>query len=474
MVRKWLSCLGVLGVVAAVGWGSLWGCAERRFGENQGSDVATIARSSTPDLGPLGYRDGVWLTFVGSDVFQSRQSLGQALQQIRDAGFNTVYPVVWNKGCTTFPSETMGRLTGQPICPAFAGRDPLKEILEENERLGLRLAVIPWFEYGLKVVFGRALDPKAPNPNQLADRYELGFKAREQGMLLKRKDGSDAFYDPVSKHYFGFLNPDHPGVAEMLMGIVEEVTSERYAVDGFQIDDHFSVHHEFGCNPEVIENFHSFLDSKNHSKLRFDARGLSQTDLVLQHGLWNDFRGRRVIDLAKGFAPRLPKRPGFVYQISPAGDIGWSMNEWLQNWRALVHDKVVQEFVFQAYRPNYPDFVKLIDSGSIGVSKGRAVAQVGIFAGYKGQTPRSTELLVSQIQAVRKRKMGVSVFFYDTLFTGDSSRVTAIRNALLNPPPEKIVPPPPPSPPPSNEKATKDQSKASPSVTNSQLVPACN
>jgi uncharacterized lipoprotein YddW (UPF0748 family) len=445
MVRKWLSCLGVLGVVAAVGWGSLWGCAERRFGENQGSDVATIARSSTPDLGPLGYRDGVWLTFVGSDVFQSRQSLGQALQQIRDAGFNTVYPVVWNKGCTTFPSETMGRLTGQPICPAFAGRDPLKEILEENERLGLRLAVIPWFEYGLKVVFGRALDPKAPNPNQLASRFELAFKAREQGMLLKRQDGSDAYFDSGNDHFFGFLNPVDLRVVDMLSALVREVT-HGYPVHGFQIDDHFSMEQEFGYNDDVISLFHEDLNRRGRGHIAFGKAGLSQAEQAERERAWKKFRADLVADVAIQLGSQLPKRQGFVYQISPGGDIGWSVGKWLQEWTKLTQAKnpVVQEFVIQVYRHDLAGFNQLLMQNSITLSANKVVPAVGIFAGGPpGQKYKDTKVIVEQIRAARKRRfdqlphsklgMGVNIFYHELLFNGDPARVAAIRQALLTP-----------------------------------------
>jgi uncharacterized lipoprotein YddW (UPF0748 family) len=373
----------------------------------------------------------VWLTFVGSTVFDSRENLELALRNIHAAGFDTVYPVVWNKGYTTFPSESLRRLAGVDLEPKLAGRDPLAEIIDANKRLGLGLAIIPWFEYGLKVVFGAAQDRSKPQPDRLKSTFPLAFKARAAGMLLKRQDGSDTFYDKGNGHFFGFLNPLDSRVRALLGGMASEVTN-RYEVQGFQIDDHFSIHNEFGYNSDVLAAFDNHLQSKGLGRHSFgqqqDAAGLR-----VQAGLWNEFRAGMVNGLAKEMGEQLPRhRKGFVYQISPAGDIGFSYGVWLQNWRALVQDRVVQEFVLQAYRDQMGPFLSLINHSSVGVSRSRAAGQIAIFAGYKGD-PRPASLLVSQIEAVRRKGMGVSVFFYDTLFTADAARLAAISQALKGP-----------------------------------------
>ena len=426
----------LFGVMALMSLLVLGGCVGRALdqqGAQGGQDTAAVGPAATAeathDLGADGLRDGVWLTFVGSPVFSSPESLAAALTQIRNAGFDTVYPVVWNKGFTTFPSPSLERFGIPAIDPSFAGRDPLKEIIDANRRLGLRLAVIPWFEYGLKVVFGPASGPGMQPSADAARRYPLAHKAREQGLLLKRSDGSDSWYDKVSRHSFGFLNPADPRVAELLGGIIGDL-SDRYAIDGLQIDDHFSVHKEFGYNDDVMRGFEARLAAKGHERLFLRAQGLTTRDSEIRDGLWRDYRSDLVAELAVKLKDRLPRRLGFIYQISPAGDISFSLLTWLQDWRALVHDKHVQEFVIQAYRDRLDTFVRLIDHESVKVSRSRAIAQAGLFAGYKGEVIRETSLLVSQIKAARARNMGVSIFFYDTLFTGEPGRAETIRQAL--------------------------------------------
>jgi len=379
-------------------------------------------------------RKGIWLTHVGSSVFQSRASLEAALLNIKRAGFNTVYPVIWNKGYTTFPSESLRTFAGVSIHPQFQGRDPLREIIEINETRQLGLKVIPWFEYGLKVVFGAARNPAQPDPRDLVSLNPIAKSARDRGLLLRRIDGSEMWFDSGNGHFFGFFNPLSQPVRELLNGIAREVTI-RYNVAGFQIDDHFSMHADFGYNTELRQAYSNYLRQKNLSQ--YDL-GISypagSREAEVQKRMWSAWRADQVIDAARELGRNLPANSGgFVYQVSPAGEIGFSFGRWLQNWRALVHDRIAGEFAVQVYREDMASYTRLIDDDSIRVSRTRAVASIGIFAGYKGN-PRPTSLLVNQVRAAFSRGMGVNFFFYDTLFTGDQARIAAISQVLSESP----------------------------------------
>lgn len=393
------------------------------------SDLAQRQRPAGAESGSS-LRKGIWMTHVGSSVFQSRANLESALVNIKSAGFNTVYPVIWNKGYTTFPSESLRAFGGVAIDPQFAGRDPLREIIEINESRQLGLAVIPWFEYGLKVVFGAARNPARPDPMDLVSLNPIAKLAQERGLLLRKRDGGQMWFDPGNGHFFGFLNPLNTTVKDLFGGIAREVTT-RYRVAGFQIDDHFSMHSEFGYDPELMTAYSGYLRLKNLSEYDLAlSYPVGSREAEIQARLWNSWRADQVIDAARDLGRKLPANsPSFVYQISPAGEIGFSLGRWLQNWRALVHDRVAGEFAVQVYRDEMGSFIRLLDDDSIRVSRTRAVGSIGIFAGYKDQ-PRPTALLVNQVRAALSRGLGVNFFFYDTLFTGDESRIDAISRAL--------------------------------------------
>ena len=93
----------------------------------------------------------VWLTNIDSQVMNSRKNLAEGMQRLAGLGFNTIYPVVWQRGYTLHPSEVAKQWTGAAVLPnsPFVDRDVLTEIIELARPLKMR--VIPWFEYGLMV-----------------------------------------------------------------------------------------------------------------------------------------------------------------------------------------------------------------------------------------------------------------------------------------------------------------------------------
>ena len=92
---------------------------------------------------------GVWLVnHPHSQVLTSRDNIIEAMAFLAAKGFNTIFPVVWNRGYTLFPSQVMKNY-GFPQCDRFyqqQQRDPLREIIIEAHQYNIK--VIPWFEYG--------------------------------------------------------------------------------------------------------------------------------------------------------------------------------------------------------------------------------------------------------------------------------------------------------------------------------------
>jgi uncharacterized lipoprotein YddW (UPF0748 family) len=53
----------------------------------------------------------VWLTNVDSQVMNSRENLAAGLSRLAELGFNTIYPAVWQRGYTLYPSDVAKELT---------------------------------------------------------------------------------------------------------------------------------------------------------------------------------------------------------------------------------------------------------------------------------------------------------------------------------------------------------------------------
>lgn len=157
---------------------------------------------------------GVWMANVDSDVFESRENIAEAMKFLDEHNFNVVFPVVWNNAATLFPSDVLEDLIGRRIDPAYKGRDPLQEVVEEAHKHGI--AVIPWFEFGFSSSYNAGGGP---------------IIARKPGWKLINKNGN-----LVTKNGFDWMNPYHPEVREFMLSLIMEVVNE-YDIEGIQGDD---------------------------------------------------------------------------------------------------------------------------------------------------------------------------------------------------------------------------------------------
>ena len=83
---------------------------------------------------------GVWLTNVASGVFFVPWGINRALNQLSRLNFNTIYPVVWNRGYTFYNSSVAKKITGsdsQPLLKLMhGGRDVLTTLIKLSQAKG--------------------------------------------------------------------------------------------------------------------------------------------------------------------------------------------------------------------------------------------------------------------------------------------------------------------------------------------------
>ncbi|MDP4117378.1 MAG: family 10 glycosylhydrolase, partial [Bacteroidota bacterium] len=157
---------------------------------------------------------GAWLTNVDSRVLNSKENIIEAVKTYKSLGLNTIFAVTWNKGFTLYRSKVMKDFTGMSIYPEFAGRDPLKELIEEAHKNNIK--VIAWFEFGF------------------SSSYSL-----EGGLLVKLKpnwSSKNSKGELVVKNGFDWINGFNPEVQDFMLSLIMEVV-KNYDVDGIQGDD---------------------------------------------------------------------------------------------------------------------------------------------------------------------------------------------------------------------------------------------
>jgi uncharacterized lipoprotein YddW (UPF0748 family) len=175
--------------------------------------VASISSPPTPSS--IQEIRGVWIgSHFNSTVLTSPANITNALNFLQANGFNTVFPAVWNRGLTAFPSQVMKQNGFPEQDPAYAGFDPLREIVNQGKSLGM--AVIPWFEYGFAA---------SPDPNG--------------GHILLKKPQWSAIDSSGGKVRHGdltWMNSLNPEVQQFMLDLITEVI-QTYDVDGIQGDD---------------------------------------------------------------------------------------------------------------------------------------------------------------------------------------------------------------------------------------------
>lgn len=270
---------------------------------------------------------GVWLTNVDSDVLRSRERITEAVQLCEESGINTIYVVTWNKGYTLYPSRIMDDLIGVNIYPDYAGRDPLKDLIEEAHARKIR--VIAWFEFGF------------------ASSYNLNG-----GHLLKLKPewkGIDSKGKLVSKNNFEWMNAFLPEVQDFMLSLILEVV-RNYDIDGIQGDDRLPA---MPCEGGYDEYTVSLYQNEHNGKKPPE-----------------DFRDKEWIQWR---ANLLTEYMGKIYQsvksikkdviISMAPSIHpWGRDEYLQDWMEWVKRGYVEQIIPQLYRYDITAYRKLLDN----------------------------------------------------------------------------------------------------------------
>ena len=157
---------------------------------------------------------GVWIANrPHSKVLESRSYIVEALDFLRAHGFNTIFPVVWNRGYTLYPSQVMNHYHLPTIDPFYGEqqRDPLAEIVREaHER---QIKVIPWLEYGFAA-------SHLANGGHILQSYP-DWKAIDRDGAVVRHGG------------LTWMNGFLADVQEFMLEIVREIIS-NYPVDGIQ------------------------------------------------------------------------------------------------------------------------------------------------------------------------------------------------------------------------------------------------
>jgi uncharacterized lipoprotein YddW (UPF0748 family) len=322
---------------------------------------------------------GVWITNNDLNILKDRAKVQEAVTQLRELNFNTVYPVVWNAGYVMYPSQVAKDLEIQPfVFKGLDGHDILADLIDKSHRQ--KLLVIPWFEFGFM----------APDTSELA--------LNKPGWLTQKQDGSTISVTAAGE--VSWLNPFHPEVQQFIIDLLVELTN-KYDIDGIQFDDHTSLPYEFGYDKYTVD-----LYTKETQK---------SPPNDYKNPEWVNWRANKITEFMVRLNNTVKQiKPKMIFSISP-NYYDYAYKFQLQDWLNWARLNIVDELVMQVYRENLDSFTSKLSRPEIEEVKQIIPTGIGIMAGLRTK-PVSIQQIQSQVRAVQQRDLGVAFFYYESLW----------------------------------------------------------
>ncbi|MBE9169624.1 family 10 glycosylhydrolase [Pleurocapsales cyanobacterium LEGE 06147] len=271
---------------------------------------------------------GVWIpNRPHSQVLASRQNIAEAMNFLQQKGFNSVFPVVWNRGYTLFLSQVMGEYNLPSIEPFYAqqNRDPLAEVVIEAHKRNI--AVIPWFEYGFAA-------------SHLPDG----------GHILQQKSSWTAIDKDGARVKHGglvWMNGLNPEVQQFMLKLIIEVV-KKYDVEGIQ-----------GCDRLPALPVAGGYDRETSQ--RFQAQFGKKPPVNPQNRQWRQWRA----DLLTNFLARLYQqvkaiKPKAIVSLSPAV-YPFCLDNLLQDSKVWIERGLIDVIHPQIYRPDFSSYCREVN-----------------------------------------------------------------------------------------------------------------
>lgn len=271
---------------------------------------------------------GVWVTNVASDALFSRDKINETVQICKKSGITDIYVVTWNGGYTLYPSKIMSEELGIPIMKRFEGRDPLKEIIEEGHKNGIK--VHAWFEFG----------------------FASSHRDSTGGPLLRKHPEWKAIDNEgnlVSKNDFQWMNAINPEVQNFVKSLVLEVV-QNYDVDGVQGDDRLPAMPSLGG----YDSYTISLYKKEHND-SIPPQDYKDPD-------WLTWRANKLTDfLGTLYKDVKAIKPDMIVSMAPSIH-PWAKEEYLQDWPAWLEKGYCDYVIPQVYRYSIDNYTKTLES----------------------------------------------------------------------------------------------------------------
>jgi len=351
---------------------------------------------------PLQQFRATWLTNVDSYVLATDNSIVEAVNYLSSISVNVIFPVVYNKGYTIYPSDIMDSLFNAPTIPeaSFQNRDFLDRLVIEAHRVGIE--VIPWFEFGFSSSYSL-------NGGHIVAKYPSWATKNFQGNL-------------VVKNGFDWLSGINPEVQNYMISLVTEVI-DKYDVDGVQGDDRLpAMPVEGGYDSVTVSIYQSEHSGTNPPNNAGDPN-------------WKRWRADKLNEFLWRMRDSVKVRGQHIILSSSPTPYPWGYDEYLQDSRYWAQNNVVDNIIPQLYRYDFSGYQSVLSQS---LQQIRSVNPSIYFAGVliKAGSWVTTPTLISQIINHNRANNvnGECTFFYEGLRANSNQIGNLIGTDFYNQP----------------------------------------
>lgn len=324
---------------------------------------------------------GTWITNVASKALLSEANIKETVALCKEKGLNNIYVVVWNGGVTMYPSEVVNSYIGVKQHPVYNTFDPIKTIIEEGHKEGLK--VHAWFEFGFSYAY-------KDTTRSWFKKYPHWVGRNSKGELL-------------NKNGFYWWSAMHPEVQSFMKKLVLEVVT-KYDVDGIQGDDRLpAMPAEGGYDSTTLAMYKTETGK--------DA------PLVYNEPNWLQWKADKLSAFGKSLYNDVKKaKPNCVVSWAPS-IYPWSKEQYLQDWPAWLNGGYADYIMPQLYRYNieaYEKILKELDAQLTPEQKKKVFP--GILTSLGDGYLIKEDMLQQTIQLNRKYGFnGECMFYFETL-----------------------------------------------------------
>lgn len=326
---------------------------------------------------------GAWLTNVDSKVLATDENIVEAMNYLSSIGVNVIFPVVYNKGYTLYPSKIMDSLFNAKTIPdvSFSSRDFLERLIIEAHRVGIE--VIPWFEFGFSSSYSE-------NGGHIIDKFPDWALKDNNGKL-------------VVKNGFDWMSGINPEVQDFMLSLISEVI-ENYDVDGIQGDDRLPAMPVEGGYDSVTVNIYK---SENNG-------ANPPTDYT--NAAWKKWRADKLTQYLSRIRDKVKSYGNYLILSMSPTPYYWGYDQYLQDSKTWAQQGLCDQIIPQLYQYDLSSYNYALNKTWTDVGQ---YAPNNFFAGVLIQVGTYTipsTLLNGMLSANRTKNVkGETFFFYEGL-----------------------------------------------------------